>query len=88
MLLQVLRFNPRPRHGPAEPEMEKRNMAKQIIDCLKHAACSASPNHGLTPLEIQRWEDDGGAVLGDAAPRPEKADRRVDNEVGEMAAAE
>jgi hypothetical protein len=68
--------------------MEKRNMAKQIIDRLKHAACSASPNHGLTPLEIQRWEDDGGAVLGDVAPRPEKADRRLHDEVGEMAAAE
>ena len=63
-------------------------MAKQIIDSLKHAACSASPNHGLTLIEIQRWEDDGGAVLGDAAPRPEKADGRLHDEVSEMAAAE
>ena len=63
-------------------------MTKHFTDCLKHAAGSASPNHGLTLVEIQRWEDDGGAVLGDA-PRRERADRHLHHDaVGELAAAE
>jgi hypothetical protein len=66
----------------------KRNMTQQIIDCLRHAACSASPNHGLTPLEIQRWEDDGGAILAEPPPRRARAGDHDRECVGELAAAE
>ena len=63
-------------------------MTKHFTDCLKHTAGAASPNHGLTPVEIQRWEDDGGAVLPDA-PRRVRADRHLHHdEVGELTAAE
>jgi hypothetical protein len=56
---------------------------------LKHAACSRSPHRGPTLIEIQRWEDDGGAVLPDATPRRDKADQhRHYHEVGELAAAD
>jgi hypothetical protein len=65
----------------------KRNMTQHIIDCLKQAACSASPNHGLTSLEIQRWEDDGGAILLGAAPG-KSTERRLHEAVGELTAAE
>ena len=64
-------------------------MTKHFTDCLKHAARAASPNHGLTLIEIQRWEDDGGAILADAAPRHAATDRHLHHdEVGELAAAE
>ncbi|TMJ61620.1 MAG: hypothetical protein E6G81_04130 [Alphaproteobacteria bacterium] len=49
-------------------------MTQHIIDCLTHAACSASPNHGLTPLEIQRWEDDGGAILAEPKRQRQRRD--------------
>jgi hypothetical protein len=49
---------------------------------------SASPNHGLTPLEIQRWEDDGGAIPADAMPRRERAERHFHEPVGELVTAE
>jgi hypothetical protein len=56
---------------------------------LKHAACSRSPHRGPTLIEIQRWEDDGGAVLPDATPRRDKAGQhRHYHEVGELAAAD
>ena len=44
-------------------------MTKHFTDCLKHATRAASPNHGLTLVEIQRWEDDGGAILADEMPQ-------------------
>jgi hypothetical protein len=86
--LQVLRFS-NLGHGtrPATSGVQ-RTMTQHIIDCLKHAACSASPNHGLTPLEIQRWEDDGGAILADAPPRRERVGEHHHEPVGELADAE
>jgi hypothetical protein len=66
----------------------ERNVTRHFIDCLKQAACSASPNHGLSPLEIQRWEDDGGAIPADAMPRRERAERHFHEPVGELVAAE
>jgi hypothetical protein len=66
----------------------KRNMTRHIIDCLKHAACAATPNHGLTPLEIQRWEDDGGAILADISPRRDRTGTHHHEPVGEWAAVE
>jgi hypothetical protein len=66
----------------------ERNVTKHLIDCLKHAACSASPNHGLTLIEIQRWEDDGGAILAELTPRRDGADRHLHNPTGELVTAE
>jgi hypothetical protein len=66
----------------------KRNMTQYIIDCLKQAACSASPNHGLTPLEIQRWEDDGGAILTEATPCRARTDGHHYEPIGELADVE
>jgi len=63
-------------------------MTKHFIDCLKQAACSASSNCGLTLIEIQRWEDDGGAILADAAPRHARTDWHLHEPVGELVAAE
>jgi hypothetical protein len=66
----------------------KRNMTQHIIDCLRHAASSASPNHGRTPLENQRWEDDGGAILVEPSPRRARSDDHDRKCVGELVAAE
>jgi hypothetical protein len=56
---------------------------------LKHAVRSAPPKCGLTQIEIQRWEDDGGAVLPDATPHRDRADQhRHCHELGELAAAD
>jgi hypothetical protein len=68
--------------------MEKRNMTTHILDYLKQAVCSASPNHGVTPIEIQRWEDDGGAILADRPPRPQHCERHVHDAPHELAPAE
>jgi hypothetical protein len=62
--------------------MEKRNMANflftaMIADDRKPATCSAVSARDVTPLEIQRWEDDGGAVLPDAMPRKQRSLRCV-----------
>jgi len=54
---------------------------------LNHAACSRSPNRGLTQIEIQRWEDDGGAILPDA-PRQHRHEPHLGHEIEELAAAE
>jgi hypothetical protein len=56
---------------------------------LKHVVRFAPPNRGLTQIEIQRWEDDGGAVLPDATPHRDRADQhRHCHELGELAAAD
>jgi hypothetical protein len=60
---------------------------KHFTNWLRHAACSASPNHGLTPIEMQRWEDDGGAILPDA-PRRHRHEPHLGHEIEELAAAE
>ena len=63
-------------------------MIKHTIDYLKEAVCSASPNHGLTLIEIQRWEDDGGAVPAAHKPRQQRRERHLDDEPHALAAAE
>ena len=63
-------------------------MTQHLIDCLKYAACAASPNHGLTPLEIQRWEDDGGAILIDAPTYRDRTGEHHHEPAGELAAVE
>jgi len=54
---------------------------------LKHAACSISPHHGPTLIEVQRWEDDGGAVLADVTTR-RRHEPHLGHEIEELAAAE
>jgi hypothetical protein len=66
----------------------ERNMTKFCIDESKPRTCSASPNHDLIPLEIQRWEDDGGAILTDISPCRQRAGEHRHELVGELAAAE
>jgi hypothetical protein len=66
----------------------ERNVTRPFIHHAKYAVCPASPRHGPTPIEIQRWEDDGGAVLADIAPRATCAGHHFDDPVGELAAAE
>ncbi len=61
-------------------------MSRHFSDCLNHAVRWAPPNRGLTQIEIQRWEDDGGAILPDA-PRRHRHEHHHD-EVTELAAAE
>ena len=63
-------------------------MTQHIIDCLRHAASSALPNHGRTPLEIQRWEDDGGAILAGPSPRLARLGDHDHEPAGELAATE
>jgi len=65
----------------------ERNMTKHTIDCLKDAVCSASPNHGLTLIEIQRWEDDGGAIPAGPTPRRQRCERHGHEEPHEAVAA-
>ena len=44
-------------------------MTLPLVDFLKQTGRSASHEHDPTPAEIQRWEDDGGALLPDPTPR-------------------
>jgi hypothetical protein len=62
-------------------------MTKHTIDHLKQAVCSASPNHGLTPIEIQRWEDDGGAIPARRTARRQRRERHDHEEPHELIAA-
>ena len=61
-------------------------MTKFCIDDLKQHACSASPNHGLTPLDIQRWEDDGGAILAEPKRQRQRRDWHLYEAPYELAA--
>jgi hypothetical protein len=66
----------------------ERNVTRPFIHHAKYVVCPASPRHGPTAIEIQRWEDDGGAAFHDIAPRATSADHHIDDRVGELAAAE
>jgi hypothetical protein len=62
--------------------LEKRNMANSpfiatIIDERTPPSGSAASVRHVTPNEIQRWEDDGGAVLPDALPRKQRSLRCI-----------
>lgn len=65
----------------------ERNVTNHNINCIKHAARSASPNHGLTLIEVQRWEDDGGAIPTHRK-RIHKPNQHVEQAEHELAAAE
>jgi hypothetical protein len=62
-------------------------VSRHFSDCLNHAVRWAPPNRGLTQIEIQRWEDDGGAILPDA-PRQHRHEPHLGHEIEELAAAE
>ena len=65
----------------------ERNVTKHTIDRLKEVVSSASPNYGLTLIEIQRWEDDGGATLaGPTKRRAQRCERHDHEEPHELAA--
>ena len=49
----------------------------RIADDRTPATGSAISARDVTPLEIQRWEDDGGAVLPDAMPRKQRSLRCI-----------
>jgi hypothetical protein len=59
----------------------ERKMTKLLIECPKPMARTASHVHGPTPAEIQRWEDDGGAILPDPPPRHAERHHRDDAEL-------
>src|SRR4029077_15364958 len=51
---------------PAVPGME-RNMTKEIVEF------GGAPDRDVTLIELQRWEDDGGAALPDVTPRKKRS---------------
>src|ERR1700686_3177910 len=61
---------------PAIPGME-RNVTNPFIDNLMKAARPGSHSHAPSPVEIQRWEDDGGAIFPDASGAGRVKDRAV-----------
>ena len=67
----------------------ERNVTNLFIDGLKQTARSAEHEHehGPTPAEIQRWEDDGGAVSPPPAPTKKSAERHVREPLHELVAA-
>jgi hypothetical protein len=50
----------------------ERNVTNPFIDHLNEVPASRPHSHAPTPAEIQRWEDDGGAIRPDPRPDPER----------------
>jgi hypothetical protein len=71
---------------PAIPGME-RYVTNIFIDRRKQTARSAAHEHDPTPAEIQRWEDDGGAVSPPPAPIKKSAEQQVREPLRELVAA-
>jgi hypothetical protein len=65
----------------------ERNVTNPFIDRLNHIPASRPHSHDPTPAEIQRWEDDGGAVQADASRLRESAHRHCHEASGELVAA-
>jgi hypothetical protein len=63
----------------------ERNVTNFFIDNLTQMPRRGSHSHAPTPAEIQRWEDDGGAILPDKPPHRTERHRRDDQ--AELAAA-
>jgi hypothetical protein len=61
---------------PAIPGME-RKVTSPFIDNLMQAARPGSHSHAPNPAEIQRWEDDGGAIFPDTSRASRVKDRPV-----------
>jgi hypothetical protein len=55
----------------------ERNVTNPFIDKLMQAARPGSHSHAPTPAEIQRWEDDGGAIFPDTSRASRVKDRPV-----------
>jgi hypothetical protein len=50
----------------------ERNVTNPFIERLNQVPASRPHSHDPTPAEIQRWENDGGAVLPNPLPRRER----------------
>ena len=57
--------------------MITRLLTTMTIDDRTPATCSAVSAHDVILLEIQRWEDDGGAVFPDVTPRHRPASQHA-----------
>jgi hypothetical protein len=64
----------------------ERNVTNPFTEYRIEPSHRPAHDRGPTPLELQRWEDDGGAVFSDASPRP--AARHRHELLRELAAAE
>jgi hypothetical protein len=64
----------------------ERNVTNLFTEYLIESSHRSSSDRGPSPLELQRWEDDGGAVLPDL--RPSRAERLDRGWPAELAAAE
>src|SRR5262249_5672690 len=78
--LQVLRFSNCGRAACAATKAMERNVTKPVHDYPKHPACQPSSHHGPSPAEIQRWEDDGGAIPTARKARRRQCDPHLDYE--------
>jgi hypothetical protein len=58
----------------------ERNVTNPSIDRLNKKPCSGAHTHAPTRDEIQRWEDDGGAILPEPLPQPERHSHREEAE--------
>jgi hypothetical protein len=84
MLLQVLRFPPRPERLPGHSRME-RTVTNPFTDRLKQTSRPDTHSHAPSPAEIQRWENDGGSIHPDKPAR--RTERHHRDEHAELAAA-
>ncbi len=62
----------------------ERNVTNRLIDRLSQVPVSRPHSHAPTRDEIQRWEDDGGAILPEPLTRPK---RHRHSDEAELAAA-
>lgn len=65
----------------------ERNVTNPFIDNLTQMPRRGSHSHAPTLAEIQRWEDDGGAVLPDVTTR-RRYEPHLGHGIEELAAAE
>ena len=63
----------------------ERNVTNPFTDRLKQTSRPVTHSHAPTPAEIQRWENDGGAILPDKPPH--RTERHHRDEHAELAAA-
>jgi hypothetical protein len=66
----------------------ERNVTELPIDYLRPEACCVSSNHGPTPIEIQRWDDNGGAIPPDLKLRRKRPSWLFHEEPSELVTAE
>ena len=64
----------------------ERNVTNPFTEYRTEPSRRPAHDRGPTPLELQRWEDDGGAVRPESSPR--RAERHQHDLPRELAAAE